>query len=404
MSSDRSSSSSTKRVLIVGLVIGVPALVGAFFALRPSATPTPAKTEAPKPADPARNPPAAQSDPDPADPHSLHPLTKWDGPFAFDPLRYLPEATRIAREKYADASFAGLRMTKVKPNGRINLKAREAFAAYRFRSPSRSANGDTVGAEPCLVDVAVTGDAVQVLTPKVVDVGCSSPAVSVPECDLLKLWLVTLQERTPTEPLGTWELSAAPGAKPDAPAAPGQWTLTMPAQPEPFARSYDAACNPIGRTTPVTPVDADKFRADSAAPPRPPADPNAPSVAVRPVSVRGPLAMRALQDIHEGLESGFVDCYAKASASCGGCLGGVTSTLTVTIGEAGRAAKVDFAAMPLQSTPEMAVNDAAERFGRCTKEVTKTSVYPAATEITETVFKVLVAPARRKQHSEGERE
>jgi len=113
----------------------------------------------------------------------------------------------------------------------------------------------------------VTGEGVQVHSPKEAGTGCSMPVVALPECDLLELWLLALQERTPTAPVGTWELSAAPGA---APGARGQWTLTMSASNGPFERSYDPSCRPMGRTAPVAPVDAAKYREQRAAGPTTP--------------------------------------------------------------------------------------------------------------------------------------
>lgn len=383
----RNQLNSGQQVVVIGLALVALGGIGAYLGLRPAGV-GPVSADAGGPA-PAAGAKAAL--------HELHPLSGWDGPFAFDPLAYLSEATTAARKKHEDAVLVSLKLSRVTPAGRVNLKLKDAYAAYRFRSPSRSKAGATPGAEACLVDVVVTGESVQVLTPAVPPLGCSSPAVFLPECDLLGLWLVTLQEQTPTEALGSWELTPPPGVEADSPTVPaGQWKLTMPTAAGPFERSFDAACKPIGREKPVAPVDPARWRAENsqARAPRAPTDPNSPAVVVRPVRFKGPLRARLLQDVYEANSTAFADCYKSTNSQCNGCLPAASASVDLVIGADGNAAVTTSSS----GTPQADVSDpqsvaqASDRFEKCVRSVMLKVRFPALSEPTETTHRVVVMP------------
>ena len=237
--------SSTNIILLAaGFAVLVAAGVAVVLALRMRPVAPGERAAAPSAVKAATTKPApAEPRADTSAPHEEDRLQKWGGTYDLDALSYASEATRLAQLKYSDAQLVDVRLGKVTPKGRVDLASRGAFAAYRFRSPSRSVGADAPGKEPCLLDVVVTGDAVQVRAPEVPAVGCSSKPIAVPQCALADLWSQALKGHTPTDARGNWELAAAPGAKPDAPA-PGRWKLTMSTVKGDEDLLFDSSCQP----------------------------------------------------------------------------------------------------------------------------------------------------------------
>lgn len=195
----------------------------------------------------------------PSGPHALHPLSKWGGPFTFKPTDYLPEATALAQKQFPDAVLVHARFSRVLPRDGINLKNKDSFAAYRFRSPSRSKTPNTV----CLIDVVVTTEGVQVTSPNAPGIGCDTPALSLPPCELTRLWRTAIKEAIPTEAVGTYELLPSTPAAGDVPTT-GRWKLNFPTKNEAiFERVYDEACQPIGQVVPVRLMDPSRLGAPS---------------------------------------------------------------------------------------------------------------------------------------------
>ena len=198
--------------------------------------------------------------------------------------------------------------------------------------------------------------------------------------------------RTPCR-LATYELVAAAGAKADEPAA-GQWKLTMPTAGEPFERTYDASCLPIGLDKPLAPVDPDKWRAEDSARAKPKAGRHPPTVAIKTVQVTGPLTSEASMAVFEKHQQAFTDCFMAAREFCSGCVTGLSADFTLDIAAEGKVSSVDFASAPQPNKGDLP-DAAALKFGQCAQQEISGGAYPAQTSATRVVQHVLVLAAQR---------
>lgn len=109
----------------------------------------------------------------------------------FDLYAFLPKAGKMAHGYFKDAKLTRIDSNGVRPDGRIDLSLSNAFALYRFRSPSASkrpaGTPENVKYEGrCMVYVSVRGSQVQSYVPGSGD--CEAPILGTPHCSPAQVW------------------------------------------------------------------------------------------------------------------------------------------------------------------------------------------------------------------------
>jgi hypothetical protein len=138
-------------------------------------------------------------------------FTLAGAPDRFQPVAFLPEATRLAQNTAFDARLVRIDASPIFGDGRVDLRQPNARVVYRYRSAAESTKPADV---PCDLDVTIGKDGATVAAVHSDSGLCDDAFVPDPNCDPSHVWQKALDQGGGRDP-GSLRY-----------AAPAKWIVT----------------------------------------------------------------------------------------------------------------------------------------------------------------------------------